>query len=226
MLSYAPRPKQKISPTAIGAVVGIHAAAFAAVLLVKPDLVTIVKPEPTRTYDLPLPEPPEPEPREVEPAPETPTEPPLNYTVPETIVDVPRPSSPPAPRFQSLDPVPINPATVPLGPVTPNVAPPAPTPPVPPAPVSASLLTSGSDLRPPYPAALQRQGKEAALRLRLDVDARGRVTSVTLLNEADPRFFRAAREHVMKVWRYTPATRGGTPVASTQTVTLRFQLTD
>ena len=124
------------------------------------------------------------------------------------------------------DIVPINPAQVPLGTPTPGIAPPAPTPPAPPVLIGPSLLTSGQDLRPPYPASLQRQGKEAALRLRLDIDTTGRVTRVTLLNQADARFFKAAERHIKKVWRYSPATRGGAAEATSLTVTLRFELTD
>ena len=62
------------------------------------------------------------------------------------------------------------------------------------------------------------------LRLRLEIDAAGRVTSVTPIGEVDRAFLRSAERHIKRVWRYLPATRGGEAVATTETVTLRFEM--
>ena len=227
MLNYAPRPKHQASPGAVAAVVALHAAAFAAVLLVKPDLVPFVDDKPIGTFDIPLPDPPPPPPAPPEPAQTPPTQPRVEWTNPKPEVSIAPPTAVTSTTFEAPDIPLVNIADIPLGPQTPTVEVPAPSPPAPiPALVAARLLTSGADLRPPYPASLQRQEKEAALRLRLQIDARGRVTDVTLLNQADRRFFDAAEKHLKRVWRYSPATRGGNPIASDLTVTLRFELTD
>ena len=62
------------------------------------------------------------------------------------------------------------------------------------------------------------------LRLRLSIDARGRVTAVEPIGTADPAFLASARAHLIRVWRYKPATEDGRAVASTLTITLRFEL--
>ncbi len=44
------------------------------------------------------------------------------------------------------------------------------------------------------------------------------------LGTADRVFLEAARRYLIAQWRYKPATRDGQPVASTETITLRFEL--
>ena len=61
---------------------------------------------------------------------------------------------------------------------------------------------------------------------RLGIDARGRVVSVDPVGEADAEFLSAARRHLIRTWRYKPATEDGRPVATTITITLRFELRD
>lgn len=41
---------------------------------------------------------------------------------------------------------------------------------------------------------------------------------------ADPLFLAAARRHILKAWRYQPATEGGAAIGSTTTITLEFRL--
>ena len=86
------------------------------------------------------------------------------------------------------------------------------------------LATADDLLRPPYPAAKRDAGIEAALVLRLLIDERGRVTSVEPVGKADPAFLASARAHLIRAWRFDPATEDGKPVASTKTITLRFEL--
>jgi protein TonB len=50
------------------------------------------------------------------------------------------------------------------------------------------------------------------------------VTSVTPVGSADPTFLDAARRHILRHWRYQPATEGGEAVASTVVITLSFKL--
>ena len=87
-----------------------------------------------------------------------------------------------------------------------------------------TLATADDLLRPPYPAAKRDAGIEAALVLRLSIDDHGRVTSVEPVGKADPAFLASARAHLIRAWRFDPATEDGKPVASTKTITLRFEL--
>ena len=86
------------------------------------------------------------------------------------------------------------------------------------------FITAADNIRPPYPAAMRESDREAVLRLRLSIDANGRVTAVESVGRADPIFLDAARRHIMKAWRYRPATEDGRPVATSTTVTLKFEL--
>ena len=81
-------------------------------------------------------------------------------------------------------------------------------------------------IRPPYPDSKRGSSEEASLRLRLSIDERGRVIAVEPVGTADPAFLAAARRHILRAWRYQPATEGGRPVASTITITLKFELDD
>jgi protein TonB len=86
------------------------------------------------------------------------------------------------------------------------------------------FATSPEDVRPPYPEAMRAAEKEAVLRLRLSIDARGRVVAVEPIGKAEPAFLAAARRHILRVWRYSPAMAGDTAIASTTMVTLEFKL--
>ena len=81
-------------------------------------------------------------------------------------------------------------------------------------------------MRPPYPTDKLRLEEEATLKLKLTIDARGRVTAVEPVGAADPSFLAAARRHIIRAWRYKPATEDGRAVSTTLVVTLRFVLDD
>lgn len=111
-----------------------------------------------------------------------------------------------------------------------NAVAPQPLPFDPPPPVlvrkAARFITPADDVRPAYPAGKRRLEEEASLRLALQIDERGRVISVDAVGAADPTFLDAARRHILRRWRYAPATEGGTAIASRIVVTLRFELDD
>lgn len=88
------------------------------------------------------------------------------------------------------------------------------------------LATSEHALKPPYPNDKLREEAEATLRLRLTIDARGRVTAVDPVGAADPSFLEAARRHIIRAWRYKPATEDGVAVPSTMVISLSFRLED
>jgi protein TonB len=92
--------------------------------------------------------------------------------------------------------------------------------------VGPRLATPASALRPPYPSSKLDSQEEAALKLRLQIDVRGRVTAVDPVGPADPAFLASARRHLIAKWRYQPATVDGQAVASTTVITLRFQIED
>ena len=86
------------------------------------------------------------------------------------------------------------------------------------------FATSQSALRPPYPASKLDSEEEAALKLHLAIDERGRVVAVDPVGPADPAFLASARRHLLARWRYQPATENGRPVRSSTVITLRFEL--
>ena len=90
--------------------------------------------------------------------------------------------------------------------------------------VAAVFRTPDSALRPPYPNDKLRLEEEATLKLRLSIDARGRVTAVEPVGQADPSFLEAARRHIIKAWRYKPATEDGVAVPSSVVINLSFRL--
>lgn len=88
------------------------------------------------------------------------------------------------------------------------------------------LATPESALKPPYPLDMRRAGQEATLRLKLTIDTRGRVTTVEPVGPANASFLDAARRHILKAWRYQPATEDGAAVQSTTVISFSFRLED
>jgi protein TonB len=92
--------------------------------------------------------------------------------------------------------------------------------------MAARFATPDSALRPPYPLDKRRAEEEATLHLKLSIDARGRVVSVEPIGAADPSFLEAARRHILRAWRYKPATEDGVAVPSSTVINLSFRLED
>ena len=226
MLAYAAhrRQRRRLSPATLSLIVGGHAVAIAFLITAKMEVNPFVPKPPIVIDSIELPKPPlPPEPR---PQPDARTPP---QESPSVITPTP-PLYPPLPDSPVVD---AGPATTdvipdirpiidaPLGPRVDPLPPPAE-----PVKVAARLATPPDLLRPPYPDAKLRSEEEAVLRLRLAIDARGRVTGVEPVGRADPQFLDAARRHLIRTWRYKPATEDGRPVASTLVITLRFELRD
>jgi periplasmic protein TonB len=215
MLGYAirsPATRRKLSPTTLALIVAGHAALIFAVINARMDVLL-------RPYDPPI---------LVDPI-EIPKDPPPNTSPPGS-----------ATNPQTTSPIPLNhpieivPTPLP-GPTEVNPTPSGPIggggiaipdPPMPVVHIGPKLAVSENLLRPPYPEAKRRLEQEAVLRLRLEIDEQGRVRSVEPLGRADPMFLASARNHLIRHWRYAPATEGGRPVASAITITLRFKLDD
>ena len=223
MLAYAAhrRQRRRLSPATFSLIIGGHAVALALLISARMDVTG--PPEIVRTWarNIPLPEDPPPPPPE--PLQQTPSPAPQSHiTRAPAVVDLPSPGP-------AIDLGPPTPDIVPdIGPIIDQPIRPAPAldPPKAPVNVAARLSTPPDLLRPPYPENKRRLEEEATLRLRLSIDERGRVTAVEPLGSADPEFLQSARKHLIRNWRYKPATEDGRAVPSTLTITLSFRLED
>lgn len=223
MLAYAAnqRSRRRLSPSALALIGAGHAVAIGLLITAKMDIPLIPKPVITKTTFIPLPPPPDP------PKPQPPVRQQAQVQPPVSHVDNPPPLIPKPSIGPSFDPGPSIIDVVPdIGPALESKLPPPTLPPPIPAVVrSAPRATTPADLlRPPYPESKRRTEEEATLRLRLGVDERGRVTSVEPIGNVDSAFLASARSHLIRYWRYKPATEDGRAVASTITITLRFEL--
>ena len=224
MLAYAaqnPRPAGTTgSPRALMLVVAGHAALIAAVLTAKMELVTGTPFDPTDIINIRTPPPPPPPPPEPQTKPQPKPNEPLiqdsSIDQTETIVDMGHSTS------LELDKGPtIAELIKEIGPGT-TVTPDPPKRDI--VKTAALSRTPDSALRPPYPNDKLRLEEEATLKLRLSIDVRGRVTAVEPVGRADPSFLEAARRHIIRAWRYKPATEDGVAVPSTMVINLSFRL--
>jgi periplasmic protein TonB len=220
MLAYAAqtRPAGRAgSPQALTLILGGHALAIAAVMTAKMDLVDPFTPEPPPiVFNVPEVKAPPPEPQ-----PEPQTDPQQSFIErPIPLIDMERivPTVPlgPGPTIEDIGAViGAGPTAVPLDPPTPS-----------PVRIAARFATPDSALKPPYPLDKRRAEEEASLRLKRSIDARGRVVAVEPVGPADPSFLEAARRHILRAWRYKPATEDGVAVPSSTVISLSFRLED
>lgn len=216
MAVYAPVPAyadRRRHPRTLVIILAGHIAVLAAVMTAKMDMPSPFDPTITKVKLVPEPQVPPPEPPPAQPR----REPQKSR-----IDQVPSLAPVPQPRLPALDPAPL-PLPGPGPSIGSGMEPrvePLPTP----VRTGPRFATPESRVKPPYPAQKLRMEEEAALRLRLTIDARGRVTAVEPVASADPAFLAAARRHIIANWRYQPATEDGKAVASSTVVTLRFEL--
>jgi len=228
MLSYAAhrRSQRQLSPKVLATIIGVHAVALGLLVTAKVDVGEKFTPVITRIFTVP-PETPPPEPLPPEPSPQPRITPRSKIDQPEPIIPAPPLPGPaldqtPAPPNagpnigQNIEPLPQPLAPLPLPQPKPQLM-------VKSGPV---LATPPDRLRPPYPEAKRQLEEEASLRLRLSIDERGRVVAVNPVGAADPLFLAAARTHLLRYWRYKPATVDGRAVPTELAITLRFQLDD
>ena len=218
MLAYAAntRPLGRAeSPKALVFIVAGHALLLGALFMAKVDIV----PRDDTPIDVILVRTPKPPPPKPVDEPDRPTKP-VTSTMDKPVVIVPRPLPTPdladGPKVIDLHPD-IGDATQ-LPYVPPFVAK------ADPVRVAARFVTPDNLLRPPYPTSKLRAEEEASLRLRLSIDPRGRVIAVDPVGSTDPIFLDAARRHILKSWRYKPATEDGAAIASVVVITLKFRL--
>jgi protein TonB len=220
-------------PLSLGAVVLLHGAAIAAVLLIKgPQWVRVVDP-PLEVTEVKLRPPPPPNPPEPAPdklAPQVPTK---------SFIDVP-------PRVIPT-PVPNNALSSNEGPVVPSgpVIGEAVRPPVGAGPRPEPLVTIpprdpvrrpsvrvdaqfdprfAGALQPPYPAAEQRNEREGQVRVRVTIGPDGRVEAVEKVSATSDAFWRVTERQALSRWRFKPATVDGNPVQSSKVLSVFFKL--
>ena len=211
MLAYAPRrERRRLNPSALALIVGAHAVAIIAVMSAKMDLAAPWKAPRTDVTFVPLP--PEPKTDPAEPVRGQPSNRPIDTPAP--IVEA-RPA--PGPIIDGLPLPPFEP-----GPVIAPCPPKSLDPPI--VRTGPRFLTPDADIRPPYPESKRALEQEAVLRLRLSIDERGRVTAVEPVGKADATFLAAARRHILRAWRYSPAMEGDRAIASSTVITLQFKL--
>lgn len=220
MLAYAadmPRTAQRTgSPKALTLIIAGHALALAAVLTARPELVGIQRDPPPVIIDIPN-DPPEPKPQPIDkPLPK-------QQETQESLIPIERPivDMGQATNIALDQGPPIR--DILTGSGTAIIADPPQHIPVK---VGPRIAMSDQALKPPYPLDKIRTEEEATLRLRLTIDARGRVIAVDPVGKADPSFLDAARRHILKAWRYKPATEDGVAVQSTTVISLSFRLED
>lgn len=215
MSVYAPVPayvEHKRHSRALFLIIAGHAALIAAVMTAKMELPGRFIPAITQVKLIPLPP---------EPHPNPPPQPAQQHQTTVSHVQQVIPIPQPTPTQVDLNPVPIADA----GPIV-DLLPANTVTPAEPVRIGPRFITPPSDVRPPYPASKLREGAEAVLRLKLSIDANGRVVAVDPVGAADPVFLAAARKHLLVHWRYRPATDDGHAVATSTVITLRFQLGD
>ena len=218
MLAYAADRRRIVerrpsSPTLL-LIAAAHIALIAAVMSARMDLPQRIFHPPTVIDTIPIPQPPPPDPAQPKPRPK------LNPTT----IDHSQPVVPlPHPIGAGIDSTPT-PLPLPgVDTIGPKFDPrPAPTP----VRVGPRFATPPSELRPPYPPSKLDREEEAVLRLKLTINAGGRVVAVEPVGKADPTFLAAARKHLIAHWRYRPATEDGRAIASATVITLRFELNE
>ena len=220
MLAYAaanPHPAGRAgSLRALVLILAGHAVLIGAVMTAKMGVIHVDSFDPIDVVNIPIKPPPPPEPQPPKPAPQ-----PSFIERPVTAIDMPA-ITPNLPIDRGPTIAPWNPPVIGDGP------PLRPANPIKPVPVriAAVFATPENALRPPYPVSKIRLEQEATLRLRLSIDTRGRVTAVEPVGAADPEFLAAARRHIIRSWRYKPATEDGVAVPTSIVISLAFRLED
>jgi protein TonB len=207
---------RRASPTSLAVVIALHAAALAAVILIKGPI--FVAPEHTRMkiIDVPITPPPPPEPQQRTER-QTPIEPPIYVPPLPPVV----PNNDP-PIIATRDPLPPLPPTADPGPIAPPIAPPRRAP----VRLAAAFDPRYRDaLQPPYPAVEQRRDREGSVRVRVLIGADGRVKEIVRLSATSDAFWEATRRQALSRWRFRPASEDGRPIESSMTLTVNFELT-
>lgn len=212
------------SPLGFGAVIMLHGAAIAAVLLVKgpewirvidqPIVVEMIPPDEIPPVE-PLPQPQDQQVRQ--PLTRMDVSPIIIDTPIRDLTSTPAPTLDAPTRTAGVDPGPVREVQRELVeiPRTPRI--PART---------DSLFDprfAGSQ-QPPYPESEIRAEREGVVSLRITIGPDGRVVSAQRISATNDAFWRATERQALNRWRFRPATEDGRPVQSVKTMNIRFRL--
>jgi protein TonB len=110
----------------------------------------------------------------------------------------------------------VAPAPAPATPAAAAVAGPL----LPPRPISGLA----SNAKPAYPVAARSRHQQGRVVLRVEVSADGLPLRVTVASSSNHPALDEAALAAVKRWRFSPATRGGVPVAGTAEIPVEFRL--
>ncbi|HVM32090.1 MAG TPA: energy transducer TonB [bacterium] len=79
---------------------------------------------------------------------------------------------------------------------------------------------------PPYPEESRRLGQQGTVYLRVDLDDRGNVKSVSLLKSSGFALLDESALQTVKDWKFTPFRLGGVAVPGTESLPIIFNLQD
>ena len=208
-MTYAlSRPTAACRSGLFGLVVAAHAGA--AFLIIAAKTVSPPVPEAPLAVDL-LQQPAEPKPPEAKPLPVAMPQPAARLKSP------PQPAAPPNEATASTSPSSTAPATSPSD--------------TSPAPAAEPTVTSArfdadylKNPAPPYPAIARRMGEQGKVILRVAVSAQGAAESVEVRTSSGSSRLDEAAANTVRHWKFVPARRGETPVASWVLVPINFKL--
>ena len=208
--------QKSVRPGGLALVLGLHAAAFAGLMLVKTDIVRLPGTDTIVTFipDPPPPpvEPPSPQHQQAQQPSRIDTPAPIVRTP----VTVPIISDPPIPDLRPVIPGPVGERTE-LARVE--------LPPPPPVRVEARVDPRyAGDLQPPYPPSQESAEREGVVRVRVTIGADGRVKAIDQISATNDDFWEATRRHALARWRFRPATLDGRPVESTKQMNVYFRI--
>lgn len=215
---------KRIRPGSAAAVVLLHGAALAALLMAKGYVPTPRDFIDTKVIEI-APPPPPPPPKRL-PEPRRPDQQLTTYTAPPVPRPVPSPFPvPPAPPSTPPDLGSLSGGEEVRGiPEVPR-ADPVPDPPRPaPPPVRVEAALVSGDLQPPYPTSEQRLEREGTVVIRLTIGTNGRVVAAEKVRATSDAFYAATERHALSRWRFRPATLDGRPIEGRKTLTVHFRL--
>jgi len=164
--------------------------------------VNLINPPPPKKEEPPPPEPPKPPPKKVELVKEKPiVRPPAPILVAEApVTSVTEPVAPPPPPQPIIEEPPAPVIEEPAKPAGPVV-------------MSSELSLACPDRNPPnYPAISRRLGEQGQVKLKVDLDETGRVTSARVVESSGYKRLDEAGLAAVKSWRCNAATRDGKAV--------------
>lgn len=205
-----------IKPGSLMVAIGINAAFVGALMFAAPVIDVIKKKAPFEAFNVPV---------EAPPPPPDPIETKVDRTVQATDVRERIVTTPPIVDSGTSDfvlpplPFPTQPPF--LGGEATRIDPPV----APPVLVEARVDPRyAGDLQPQYPAGERRAEREGTATVRVTIGRDGRVTGAECVRATSEEFCRVTRAQALAKWRFTPATRDGAAVETSQVMTVRFEL--